>query len=622
LEDFKNLKRTHTCGELRKTHSGLRVKLNGWVNSWRNHGGLIFIDLRDRYGITQAVFKPDLVDEKTMELAGGLRSEYVIAISGTVSERPKGMENRDMATGEIEVVADKLVLLNESKTPPFEIEEQTNAAEELRLKYRYLDLRRKPLQDKIRIRHQATKAVRDYLDSVGFYEIETPLLIRSTPEGARDFIVPSRVNPGKFYALPQSPQLLKQILMISGFDRYFQIARCLRDEDLRADRQPEHSQIDMEMAFVTEDDVFSVIEGMMAYVFKKVLGVEIKTPFLRLKFEEAMRRYGTDKPDTRFEMEISDLTDILKDSGYKVFSETIKNGGKVAGLNFKSTKGGLSRKQIDQLEEIAKKSGAKGLSWMAKTSEGSASLVGPAGGKDGIKGSFIKFVDADEIEAIGKKMNLEVEDITFIIADQEEIVLPTLGKLRLEIGKRFNLIDKSKWNFFWITQFPLFEYNPLEKKIQAMHNIVTMPYEEDVYKLDEGFKTNLPIEDPRHPWRNINARQYDLVLNGVEIASGGIRNHKKDLQLKILNILGWDDQRAEKAFGFLLRALEYGAPPHGGIAPGLDRIVALMTGSDSIRDVIAFPKTTAAQSLMDGAPSEVEENQLKELGIKIDEKQK
>ena len=622
MEDFKNLKRTHTCGELRKTHSGQKVKLNGWVNSWRNHGGLIFIDLRDRYGITQVVFKPDLVDEKTMELAGSLRSEYVIAISGTVSERPKGMENKDMATGEIEVVCDKLVLLNESKTPPFEIEEQTNAAEELRLKYRYLDLRRKPLQDKIRIRHQATKAVRDYLDSVGFYEIETPLLIRSTPEGARDFIVPSRVNPGKFYALPQSPQLLKQILMISGFDRYFQIARCLRDEDLRADRQPEHSQIDMEMAFVTEDDVFSVIEGMMAYVFKKVLDVEVKTPLPRLKFEEAVKRYGTDKPDTRFEMEITDLTDILKDSEYKVFSETIKNGGKVAGLNFKSTKGGLSRKQIDQLEEIAKKSGAKGLSWMAKTSEGSASLVGPAGGKDGIKGSFIKFVDADEIEAIGKKMNLEVEDITFIIADQEEIVLPTLGKLRLEIGKRFNLIDKSKWNFLWITEFPLFEYNPLEKKVQAMHNIVTMPYEEDVYKLDEGFKTDLPIENPRHPWRNINARQYDLVLNGVEIASGGIRNHKKDLQLRILNILGWDNQRAEKSFGFLLRALEYGAPPHGGIALGLDRIVALMTGSDSIRDVIAFPKTTAAQSLMDGAPSEVEENQLKELGIKIDEKQK
>lgn len=609
MEDFKNLKRTHTCGELRKTHSGQKVKLNGWVNSWRNHGGLIFIDLRDRYGITQVVFKPDLVDEKTMKLAGGLRSEYVIAIEGTVSERPEGMENKDMATGEIEVVCDKLVLLNESKTPPFEIEEQTNAQEELRLKYRYLDLRRKPLQDKIRIRHQATKAVRDYLDSVGFYEIETPLLIRSTPEGARDFIVPSRVNPGKFYALPQSPQLLKQILMISGFDRYFQIARCLRDEDLRADRQPEHSQIDMEMAFVTEDDVFSVIEGMMAYVFKKVLGVEIKTPFLRLKFEEAMRRYGIDKPDTRFDLEIEDLSEILKDSGYKLFSETIKNGGKVAGLNLKSTKGGLSRKQIDQLEEIAKKSGAKGLSWIAKS-------------KEGFKGSFIKFVDADEIEAIGKKMNLEDEDFTFIIADQEEIVLPTLGKLRLEIGKRFNLIDKSKWNFLWITQFPLFEYNPLEKKIQAMHNIVTMPYEEDVYKLDEGFKTDLPIENPRHPWRNINARQYDLVLNGVEIASGGIRNHKKDLQLKILNILGWDDQRAEKSFGFLLRALEYGAPPHGGIALGLDRIIALMTGSDSIRDVIAFPKTTAAQSLMDGAPSEVEENQLKELGIKIDEKQK
>ena len=601
--EFKYLKRTHTCGELRKKDVGKTVILNGWVHRWRNHGGLLFIDLRDRYGVTQVVFKPDLLDQKTMNEAAHLRAEYVIGVEGEVNQRPEGMANKDLPTGEIEVIVKKMTVLNESKTPPFEIEEETNANEELRLKYRYLDLRRSPLQERMKVRHKATKAVRDYLDSQGFYEIETPLLIRSTPEGARDFIVPSRVNPGKFYALPQSPQLLKQILMMSGFDKYFQIARCLRDEDLRADRQPEHTQIDMEMSFVTEDDVFAVVEGMMVYVFRKVLNVEVKTPFPRLKFKEAMERFGTDKPDTRFETEIRELTESVSKSEFKVFSETVKNQGVVCGINFKEG-AKLSRKEIDHLEQLVKKSGAKGLISLARLSEG-------------FKSPITKYVKSEELSAISKKLDLEEGDIAFIIADKWKVVLESLGKLRLKIGRKYNLIDKTKWNFLWIYEFPLFEYNQEEKRFEAMHNIVTMPYEEDTGKLDLGFESNLPPDHQDHPWRNIRAHQYDLVLNGMEIASGGIRNHKRELQQKILNVLGIDDQKAEKMFGFLLRALEYGAPPHGGIAPGLDRIVALMTGSDSIREVIAFPKTTAAQSLMDAAPSEVDEKQLKELGIKI-----
>jgi len=602
LQSFKSLKRTHNCGQLTIDNVGERVTLNGWIQEYRNLGGLLFLDIRDRYGLTQVVLNPEKVSPQLFETASKMRHEFVVAVSGKVQKRPEGTENEKMKTGLIEVAADMIELLSESKTPPFEIVDEVDASEVLRLEYRYLDLRRRPLQEKIRVRHEATMAVRNYLSKNEFYEIETPLLMRSTPEGARDYVVPSRVQKGKFYALPQSPQLLKQILMISGFDKYFQLARCLRDEDLRADRQPEHTQIDIEMSFVTKDDVFAVAEGMMADLFEKVLGVKIETPFPQYEYEEVMNRWGIDKPDLRFRMEIIDISDIVAGSEFKVFSDIVKNGGVVKAICLKDG-AGYSRRQIDELTDFAKKLGAGGLAYILRQEKGDKSPI-------------VKFIGDDVKERICKETGAETGDAVFIISDARIKAESILGQLRLHLGKAHDLIDRESWRFCWVTRFPLFEYNEEEKRLEAMHNIVSSPVDEDMHYLDEAESCDLPISDIEHPLRKIRAEQYDMVLNGVELASGSIRNHRRDIQQRILNILGMSDERAEKMFGFLLRALEYGAPPHGGIAAGLDRIVALMTGTDSIREVIAFPKTATAQSLMDGAPSDIDDGQLRELGLR------
>ncbi len=588
--DFKT--RTHTCGELREQNIDEKVVLNGWVDNRRDLGGVIFIDLRDRYGITQVVFEPNY-NSDAHETAKDLRTEYVISIEGKVRKRPEGTENPAIPTGFVDVMVDKLIILNKAKTPPFQIKDNIDVNEELRLKYRYLDLRRNEMKENLLTRHKIYQVVRSYFDSNNFVEIETPVLMKSTPEGARDFLVPSRLHKGKFYALPQSPQTYKQILMVSGFDRYYQIVKCFRDEDLRADRQPEFTQIDVEMSFVHEEDIFSMMEGLMKDVFKKVKNIDIDIPLPRLTFDEAMEKYGSDKPDLRFGLEMTTLNDVVKESEFRVFKDTIENGGIVTSLLAKGC-GDYTRNQLDVLTDFVKKLGAGGLIWMRVKDN---SLEAP----------IAKFLTDAEKQGIINTLNAENGDLIFILSGKKLKALSIMGALRLEMARRLDLINNDeKPNLLWVTDFPLFEWDDETQRYYAMHHPFTSPKLEDVDKLET------------EPGK-VRARAYDLVLNGNEIAGGSIRIHDSSLQSKMFSALGISEEEAEEKFGFLLEAFKYGAPPHGGIAFGLDRMVMLLTGNSSIRDVIAFPKTTSGISLMDGAPSPVSNEQLRELHIKIRE---
>ncbi|MEW9083147.1 aspartate--tRNA ligase [Caldanaerobacter subterraneus] len=587
LEGFK---RTHMCGELTVDDVGKSVVVMGWVNSRRDHGGLVFIDLRDRTGIVQIVFS-EQVSKEVFEKVQSVRSEYVLAVEGEVVKRLPENVNPKIPTGEIEIYAKNLKILSKSETPPFPIEDRSNVSEAVRLKYRYLDLRRPSMQRNLITRFKLTQAVREFLNDNGFIEIETPMLIKSTPEGARDYLVPSRIYPGKFYALPQSPQIFKQLLMIAGFDRYYQIARCLRDEDLRADRQPEFTQIDIEMSFVEVEDVLDINERMIKHVFKKVLDVDLDIPFRRLTYQEAMERFGTDKPDLRFGMELKDLSDILRESEFNVFKNALKNGGSIRGINVKGA-ASMTRKQLDELVEFAKNFGAKGLLWM-QVLEGE------------VKSPATKFLTEGELNKILERLEAEVGDLLLIVADKDEVVFDTLGRLRVEMAKRFNLIDESKYEFVWVVDFPLLEYDEEEKRYVAKHHPFTSPKDEDIDLLEKE-----PLK--------VKAKLYDIILNGIEIGGGGIRISDTELQKRMFKVLGFSEEEAWKEFGFLMEAFKYGAPPHGGIAYGLDRLAMIMTGSDTIRDVIAFPKTQNAVCLMSDAPSRVSEKQLKELHIKMD----
>ena len=586
-----NNERTHDCGTLSDSHIGETVTLCGWVHTRRDHGGLIFVDLWDKYGMTQVVLNPQ-IDQLAHDHAQSLRGNFVIAITGKVRARPNDMVNTKLKTGKIEVYVDELHILNPSETPPISPWEPQDTSEVLRLKYRFLDLRGPVLQRNLKTRYDITRVARNELHRNGFMEIETPVLTKSTPEGARDYLVPSRLNPQKFYALPQSPQLFKQILMVSGMDRYFQIVKCFRDEDLRFDRQPEFTQIDIEMSFGSEKFIFQMLEEMMAEIYKEILDVKIDTPFPVLKYQDAIDRFGTDKPDMRFDMEIVDLGEIVRGTSFKVFAQVLESGGQVRALNVKNSADTLSRKILDDLTEIAKTYGAKGMAWIKVQ-------------KDGLQSPIIKFFEQEMLDQMLKALGSQPGDTVVFIADTPKIVADALAHLRLALGKQLNLIDESKNVFTWVTEFPLVEYDETEKRYTAMHHPFTAPREKDLDKFES---------DPG----SIKARAYDLVLNGNEIGGGSIRIHQKEVQEKMFKLLGIGQEEAESKFGFLLDALKYGAPPHCGIALGLDRITMLLTGAGSIRDVIAFPKTQKATCLMTQAPSEVDPKQLRELRLKAD----
>jgi len=584
----QKFRRTHHCGELSNGQVGETVTLCGWVHTRRDHGGLIFIDLWDKHGLTQVVLNPQ-IDQLAHQEAQALRNNFVIAVIGKVRARPDDMINTKLATGKIEVYVDELEILNKSQTPPFQGWDDQEVSEVLRLKYRYLDLRNATLLRNLKLRDEITRTVRRVLHENSFTEVETPILTKSTPEGARDYLVPSRLNPEKFYALPQSPQLFKQILMVAGMDRYFQIVKCFRDEDLRQDRQPEFSQIDIEMSFIDEEELFQLVETMMAAIYKETMDITIETPIPILKYQDAIDRFGSDKPDLRFGLEIVDLTDTVAGTEFKVFADVLKKGGQIRALNARKSSELLSRKALDDLTDLAKTYGAKGMAWIKVNA-------------DGLQSPITKFFKKEMLDAMMSKLGAEVGDTLVFIADTPKVVADALAHLRLDIGKRLNLIDESKICLAWVTEFPLLEYDAEEKRYVAMHHPFTAPRAEDLDKMES---------DPG----SLSARAYDLVLNGNEIAGGSIRIHQSDVQQKMFKLLGIDKEEAEAKFGFLLEALQYGAPPHGGIAFGLDRIAMILTGSASIRDVIAFPKTQKATCLMTEAPSEIDTKQLNETEV-------